>query len=186
MSRAGLWVGAIALSDTGLFTGVSTGIIDDNQGTNAVSGTEFTPAGNQIVVRSRIPNNANFSKSAISDQDLIASYSDEPGKPPSGFLTEAHHPLDIVVDQKVLGFSLPAAQDFEVIRYSIINHGPPLKNMYVGFFVQLTIGDKNAYSGWPPSTPTTTRRGGSTARTTANRSRIRADARWTRCRPGRR
>jgi hypothetical protein len=151
MSRAGLWVGAKAISDTGVFTGVSVGIVDDNQGTNALSGTEFTPAGNAITIRSRIPNSAQYSKKAISDQDLICSYSDEPGRGPQGFLTEPHHPLDIVVEQRVLGFSLPAAQDFEVVRFNVINHGPPLRDVYVGLFVQLAIGDKGHSPGWPPS-----------------------------------
>ncbi|MBI3539491.1 MAG: hypothetical protein HY076_04380, partial [Candidatus Eisenbacteria bacterium] len=151
MSRAGLWVGAVAVSDTGLFTGVSTGIIDDNQGTNALSGTEFTPAGNVVLERSRIPNNPSYSKLAISDEDLVCAYSDEPARGPQGYLSEAHQPLDVVVNQTTLGFSLPAAQDFEVMRFSIVNHGPPLKNLYVGFFVQLTIGNKNLYPTWPPS-----------------------------------
>jgi hypothetical protein len=60
MSRAGLWVGALALSDTGQFLGVSTGIVDNAQGTNSIRETEFTPAGNAILERSRIANSRAF------------------------------------------------------------------------------------------------------------------------------
>jgi hypothetical protein len=151
MSRAGLWVGAVALSDTGLFTGVSTGIVDDNQGTNAVTETEFTPAGNTIVEISRIPNSPKYSPKAVSDQDFVCSYSDEPARGPRGFQSQRHTPLNILVQQRTLGFSLPAAQDFIVLQFSIVNQGPPLRDVYVGFFAQLAIGDKGKSPGWPPS-----------------------------------
>jgi len=151
MSRAGLWVGAAALSDTGLFTGVSTGIIDNAQGTSAVTETEFTPAGNAIVERSRIANSKVYSPDAISDQDFICSYSDEPAHGPSGRQTERHTPLDILVAQRTFGFSLPAAEDFVVLRFQVINQGPPLSNLYLGLYAQLASGDKHAYSTWPPS-----------------------------------
>ena len=151
MSRAGLWVGAIALSDTGLFTGVSTGIVDNAQGSNAISETEFTPAGNAIIERSRIANSRVYSADAISDQDFLCSYSDRPGHGPGGFQSERHTPIDILVAQRSLGFSLPAAQDFVVMRYQIVNLGPPLKDAYLGLYAQLVSGNRNAYSGWPPS-----------------------------------
>ncbi len=151
MSRAGLWVGAIALSDTGQFVGVSTGIVDNAQGTNSITETEFTPAGNAIVERSRIANNRFFSPDAVSDQDLTCAYSDQPAHGPSGYQREPHTPIDILVEQRTLGFSLPAAEDFVVLRFQIINQGPPLRDAYVGLYAQLVSGNKNAYSGWPPS-----------------------------------
>jgi hypothetical protein len=150
MSRAGLWVGAVAQSDTGLFTGVSSAIIDNAQGTNALAETEFTPAGNVILERSRIANSPRFSPTAISDQDLICSYSDQPPRGPSGRNIEPHTPIDILVAQQALAFSLPAADDFVVLRFGIVNQGPPLQNVYVGFYAQLASGNKNAYSTWPP------------------------------------
>jgi hypothetical protein len=150
MSRAGLWVGAVALADTGLFTGVSTAIVDNNQNTAEQNETEFTPAGNQIVERSRIANNSSFSRDAISDQDLSCSYSDQPARDPRGLQTERHTPLNVLVRQSTLGFSLPAAEDFVVLRFKVLNQGPPLTNVYLGFFAQLASGNKHAYSGWPP------------------------------------
>jgi hypothetical protein len=151
MSRAGLWVGALALSDTGQFVGVSTGIVDNAQGSNSITETEFTPAGNVILERSRIANSRFYSPEAISDQDLICAYSDQPAHGPSGLQREPHTPLDILVAQRTLAFSLPAAEDFVVLRFQVVNQGPPLRDVYLGLYSQLVSGNKNAYSGWPPS-----------------------------------
>jgi len=151
MSRAGLWVGAYALSDTGPFVGVSSGIVDNIQGSNTITDTEFTPAGNTIAQRSRIPNSRFYSREALSDQDLTCTYSDQPAHGPSGLQGEPHTPLDILVTQRTLGFSLPAAEDFVVLQFRIVNQGPPLRDAYLGLYAQLVSGNKNAYSGWPPS-----------------------------------
>jgi len=151
MSRAGLWVGGEALGDAGVFTGVSAGIVDNAQGTSQTGETEFTPAGNQIVQISRIQNSPKYSPDALSDQDLICSYSDRPARGPSGRQSEPHQPLDILIAQRTLGFSLPAAEDFIVLRFQVINQGPPLSQVYVGLYAQLASGNKNAYTAWPPS-----------------------------------
>ena len=151
MSRGGLWIGALALSDTGAFIGVSTGIVDNSQGSNALNETEFTPTGTTIEETSRIANSAVFSPTALSDQDLNTTFSDEPGRPPRGYQGEAHRPLHVRVRQRTLGFSLRAASSFVIPQYTIINQGPPLRNVYVGLYVQLVSGDRNAYATWPPS-----------------------------------
>jgi hypothetical protein len=151
MARAGLWVGALALSDTGAFIGVSTAIVDNAQGTNALAETEFTPAGSTIFESSRIANSPEFSPAAVSDQDLVCSYSDEPARPPRGYQSEAHRPIRILVRQRTLGFSLRAASAFVVSQFKVLNQGPPLRNVYIGLYVQLVSGDKNTYSMWPPS-----------------------------------
>lgn len=151
MSRAGLWVGALALSDTGAFLGVSTGIVDNAQGTNSLAETEFTPAGTGFTETSRIANSPVYSPTAVSDQDLVCLYSDQPARPARGYQGEAHRPLRILVRQRSMGFSLPAASSFVIPQFTIINQGPPLRNVYVGLYVQLVSGDKNAYAVWPPS-----------------------------------
>jgi hypothetical protein len=38
-----------------------------------------------------------------------------------------------------------------VQRYTIINHGSPLTDLYVGLYAQLVSGNKNAYASFPPS-----------------------------------
>jgi hypothetical protein len=85
MSRGGLWVGALALSDTGSFIGVSAAIVDNSQGSDVVNETEFTPAGTAFTEVSRITNSPVYSDQAVSDQDLTCLYSDEPARGPRGY-----------------------------------------------------------------------------------------------------
>lgn len=151
MARAGLWVGAIGLDDEGAFTGVSAGVVDNSQGSGGPSETEFTPVGDVISERSQLANSDFYTPDAISDQDLIATFSDATPRPPSGFQSQAHRPLKLDVRQTALGFTLPAAQDFTVLRYTVVNRGAPLRQVWLGMYVQLVSGDKNAYATWPPS-----------------------------------
>ena len=149
MSRGGLWFGAVTVTDTGATIGVSTGVVDEPQGGNSIGDTEFTPAGQSILERSRIPNNPRYSPDAQSDQDLIAMYSDMPAGTHYG--QEQHTPLRILVRQTALSFQLPAAESFVVMRFTITNLGPPLRNAWAGLYTQLVSGNKNAYSTWPPT-----------------------------------
>ena len=151
MARGGLWVGAIALSDTGRFTGVSAAVVDNSQGSGGASETEFSPAGDQITRRSRITNSRFYSPDAISDEDLLCVYRDTPAKAASGYQTERHTPLQIEVRQRVLSFGLQAADAFVAVQFTIVNHGPPLQDAWIGLYAQLVSGPKNAYSTWPPS-----------------------------------
>jgi hypothetical protein len=153
LSRAGLWVGAHAIAaDGSTFTGVSTAIVDEIQGTSGASETEFTPAGTAIIARSRIQNSRSFSPLAVSDLDETCSYSDEPGHPGRLNSTEDHRPLDLLVRQRTLAFSLEAADAFVVVQFTIVNAGPaPLADAWVALYAQLVSGDKNAYPSWPPS-----------------------------------
>jgi hypothetical protein len=155
MARAGLWVGAKAVDDSGAFIGVSSAIVDNAQGTNSLAETEFTPAGMAIRETSRIPNSPVFVPGTTSDQDLVCSYSDVPARAPRGYQSEAHRPLHILVDQRTMGFSLRAASSFVVVQFRITNQGPPLRDVYVGLYAQLVSGDKNAYATWPPSASST-------------------------------
>jgi hypothetical protein len=151
MSRAGLWVGAEAISDSGSFIGVSTAIVDNAQGSVAKSETEFTPRGTAIVERSRIANSPHFSPDAISDQDLECAYTDRPSRSGYGYSNERHRSMNLTVRQTTLGFSLKVADAFVVVRFQIVNDGPPLRNAYVGLYSQFASGDKNAYGLWPPA-----------------------------------
>ena len=148
MSRGGLWFGAYTLTDTGAALAVSTAIVDEVQGYNGIGDTEFTPASRAIVERSRIQNNRLYSPDALSDQDLIAFYSDMP----AGYHAnqEQHQPLRILVRQSALSFQLPAAESFVVMRYTITNLGPPLREAWAAIYVQLVSGNKSRYSTWPP------------------------------------
>jgi hypothetical protein len=151
MSRAGLWVGGLALSDQGAFTGVSTGLVDASQGGASADETEFTPLGDAVSERSRLVNSRVYSPDAISDQDLICSYTDAVPRGPRGNQLERHQPLDITVRQVTLGFTLRAADAFVVTRYIVTNNGPPIRDMWLGLYAQLASGDKKRYTQWPPT-----------------------------------
>lgn len=151
MARAGLWVGAVALDDEGAFTGVTAAVVDNSQGSGGPSETEFTPLGDAISERSQLANSDVYSPDAVSDQDLLATYTDAVPKAASGFQSQRHRPLKVDVRQTVLSFTLPAAQDFVVVRYTVINRGAPLRQVWLGQYAQLVSGDKNAYATWPPS-----------------------------------
>src|SRR5262245_57343350 len=151
MSRAGLWIGAKALDQDGAFTGVTTALVDAVQGNASAAETEFSPNGDVVSERSRIPNSRVYSPAAISDQDLICEYGDATPKGASGNNRERHRPLRIRVRQTTLGFTLHAADAFVVARYVVTNDGAPLRDAWLGMYAQFASGDKNKYSVWPPT-----------------------------------
>ena len=154
MARGGLWVGAVAHPDTGDFIGVTTGVVDNEQGQGGQSETEFAPAGTGFLQLSRIQNSSLYSPDAVSDQDFLCSYSDLAPREAVGNQLERHKPLAILVKQRTLAFSLPAADAFVVAQFTIVNLGPTLSNVWVGMYAQLVSGDKNAFRGWPPTSGT--------------------------------
>ena len=151
MSRAGLWIGALAVTDTGEAYRVSQAVVDNAQGSNQVSGTEYTPLPGAMIERSRLVTSRNFSREAVSDQDFVASFTDRPARPGVTFSAEDHQPLGVKVKLSSYGFGLDAAADFVVLHFEITNDGPPLRDAWVGLYTQLVSGNKNAYPTWPPS-----------------------------------
>ncbi len=151
MSRAGLWIGALAVSDTGEAYRVSHAVVDNAQGSNQVSETEFTPLPGTIVERSRLLTSKFYDPAAVSDQDFVAQFTDRPARSAVGANGEDHEPLDVDLRLETYGFGLEAARDFVVLHFEITNRGRPLRDAYVGLYTQLVSGDKNAYPGWPPS-----------------------------------
>jgi hypothetical protein len=139
------------LSDSGAYTGVTTALVDAAQGGASADETEFSPLGDVVSERSRLPNSRVYSPAAISDQDLICEYSDATPKHSSGNQREPHQPLNIRVRQVTLGFTLSAADAFVVVRYIITNDGAPLRDAWLGLYAQFASGNKNSYSVWPPS-----------------------------------
>lgn len=150
MVRGGLWVGARALDDQGVFTGVTTAAVDGAQGSSSQAATEFTPAGLDIGVRSSLTNSKYYNPNAVSEEDYIATYSDEPAKRASGS-GENHRPLDILVRQENYSWSFSDYQHVLFFHYVIKNNGAPLQNAWVGFYSEMASGSKNDYSVWPPS-----------------------------------
>ncbi len=151
LSRAGLWIGGLAITDTGEELRVSHAAIDNAQGTNQVNETEFTPLAGGLVARSRLVTSKFFSRDAVSDQDFVGTFSDRPGRAGSTFSGEDHVPLGVNVKLSTYAFGLDAAADFVVLHFEITNDGPPLRDVRVGLYSQLVSGDKNADPTWPPS-----------------------------------
>ncbi len=150
MVRGGPWIGARAIDAAGGFTGVTTAAIDGAQGNASQNATEFTPAGLEIKVRSTLSNSRYFNPEAVSEQDLIGTFSDRPARRTDNN-NESHRPLGILVRQENYAWSFADYQHFEIIHYGIKNLGPPLADVWVGFYSELASGPKNAYSVWPPS-----------------------------------
>ena len=149
--RGGLWIGGITqFPGTGEELRVSTAAVDGSQGSASASGTEYTPLGNQIFERSKLPNSPVFSPLAVSEQDFITEFADYPGKPTvTG--GEDHVPLGIKIEQKSYNWSFSRFANFVAVSLKITNTGPPLRNVWVGMYEEFASGPKNAYSTWPPS-----------------------------------
>ena len=151
MSRAGLWVGALAITETGEVRRVSTGVLDNSQGSNQVRDTEWTPLPGGIAVRSNLANSRYYDPLAVSEQDLVCAYRDRPARGPQGVDAEDHLPLGVRVSQSVYSFSIEPASHFVVLHLTLVNEGSLLRDLYAGLYTQLVSGDKNLYSVWPPS-----------------------------------
>ena len=151
MSRAGLWVGGLVITEEGEEYRVSTGAIDNSQGTTQAADTEWRPGEAGIAQRSNLTNSQFFHPDAVSEQDFVCTYRDFPGGSATGINFEDHVPLQVEVEQEIYSFSIEPASDFVVIQYKITNHGPLLRDVFVGLYTQLVSGDKGLYSVWPPS-----------------------------------
>jgi hypothetical protein len=151
--RGGLWFGARAVDDNGLFIGVATGAVDARVGGPTMStqqATEYTPAGREILTRSSLPNDTKFSPNAVSEKDFISTYSDRPAKSSSDN-TERHRPMGILVRQENYAWSFSNFQHSVVFKFVIKNLGPPLADAWVGIYTELASGVK--VNPWPPGGP---------------------------------
>ena len=147
--RGGLWIGAIALDQTGAFIGVTTGSVDGFTGDAAASATEFSPEGDHIDVRSTLINNRRYSPLAVSERDLIGSFDDLIPKRAQNNI-EDHRPLGVVVRQENYSWSFADYRNMVFFHWVIKNTGAPLRNVYVGLYNELASGPKNSFSNWPP------------------------------------
>lgn len=150
MVRGGLWVGGIARDENGEFVGVTTATTDGAQGSASQGATEYTPAGNSIVVRSSLITNDNYSEDATSELDAISTFSDRPAKRAENN-GEDHRPMGIIVRQENFSWSFSKYQHLTIFHYVIKNDGPPLKDVWVGFYNEFASGAKKDQATWPPS-----------------------------------
>ncbi len=162
MTRGGIWIGGVTVSDFGdVDTLVTTSVVDAYQGSAAGTGTEFTPRydpswpplppGTHFLERSALISSRYYSQDAIADQELIAVFDDAVpiGDPGSA---DPHLPLRVKVRQEVLVWGFAPFNGIVFANYEVTNIDPSrdLFNVYVGFYTELTSGNKNAIDRWPP------------------------------------
>jgi hypothetical protein len=103
-----------------------------------------------IQERSTRPSASCYSPDAISEQDIIAVYSDTwadiPEQDP--FDLRKHFPLNVQITQKSYSWSYEYAEDFVLIDYTVKNIGfKKLKDMYMGLYIDADClhQDENPY-----------------------------------------
>jgi hypothetical protein len=146
---AGLWLGAVVGRDTLVSTSA--------EGYYYV--VEFWPdegeSGNTIR-RSTQPFSRYYSQEAVSEEDVIAVFTDTITDPTLAVMdpwdNRYHQPLNVEVRQKSYAWSYPYAEDFVLFDYEINNIGRfPLKQAYIGLVVDADayhISKQWGYMSW--------------------------------------
>jgi hypothetical protein len=157
--RGGVWVGARAQDALGTFVGVTAGAMDAAQGPSSPEASEWTPGDQAILRRSTSPASPYYDARAISDLDLVSRYNDASPTRAAGTF-EDHRPIGIEVRQEIYQWNLPALENVLVVHLTLWNRGPTLADLWVGTYVELASGNKNAYVNWPPSSSDPSGQGG--------------------------
>src|SRR5204862_320157 len=82
------------------------------------------------------PTSPNFSPDAVSEQDLIALFSDRPAKRASNN-PEDHRPLNVLVRQECYAWSDSVYRDILFFHFVITDLGAPLANVWVGLYTEI-------------------------------------------------
>jgi hypothetical protein len=109
-----------------------------------------------IKERSKNPYAVCYSPDAVSDQDIIAVYTDTSAdiplspQPIDPFDNRPHHPLDLRINQKSYSWDIEGYDKFIIAEYTIENIGNYLlSEIYIGFYMNADILhiDENPYLG---------------------------------------
>jgi hypothetical protein len=145
--QGALWVGAVKGNDTLVSTGADGWYSVFEMFPPPASEGDFIERTTREVLRAEQNTtcpDVYFSYEAISEQDLIAVYTDT--------LTDAfwvfddafdgpHHPLGVSVTQRSYAWSYDYARDFVIVEWTIDNIGPdPLGDVRVGLFIDPDVG----------------------------------------------
>ena len=148
--QGGLWIGAIQVVEKDTFYYTTVGC-DGWQHIYEMY-PDKEPQG-AIVERSIRPNSRCYSPHAVSEQDIIAVYTDTCAKPPlcpgcpDPFDVRDHFPLNIQITQKSYSWSYEYAEDFVLIDFSIKNIGVrKLINVYMGLYIDADVQHKDEAS----------------------------------------
>jgi len=136
-----LWIGAVVGRDTLVSTGAEGYYLSRYI-------VEFWPdAGDdgRIIKKSSQPYSINYSRDAVSEEDIILAYCDTLTDPTYVDIdpidNRPHQPLNLDITQRTYAWSYPYAEDFVLFDFSIKNIGHfPLKQLYIGVMI-----DADAY-----------------------------------------
>lgn len=140
----GIWVGAVAPDGT---IHVSTGAQDAS---NLVAGDEireFVDApGEEVLIWSNSQNSDNFNAQALATQHIQVVFNDY-----ASVESGNHVPLGLKVVLRALAWGSPYADDFVILDYAVINiSGSELRDVYVGFWNDTTIGNTDNTNPYDP------------------------------------
>ncbi len=134
---AALWFGAVVGRDT--LVSIGAGMYYWNQ--------ELWPdegdAG-KMIRRSSQPYSLYYSLDAVSEEDIIARYTDTVTNPSlvrdDPVDNRPHQPLNLEITQRSYAWSYPYAEDFILFDFSIRNIGRfPIKQLYIGVVVEAIV-----------------------------------------------
>ncbi|GIV44062.1 MAG: hypothetical protein KatS3mg035_1185 [Bacteroidia bacterium] len=143
--EGGLWIGAKVNGSTV----VSTACIDDPSGyTTGKEGFEFTAEiGSQLLERSTLLDNPNYSPNAISHQDFICDFTDKNVIVPGTNIPIANlenGPLNADVHFEAYNWNFPYADYFVILNYTITNRSNNIWNdVYLGFWIDPVVRNVN-------------------------------------------
>ena len=150
MVRGGLWIGAQATDTLGEFTGVTCGTVDAAQGPNSTEASEWTPGGLDILKRSTLKTSPYYDPlRAVSELDFISDFNDF--SPCWVANSERHRPMSLEVHHESYQWNFAEFANILFVHLKVTNRGPLLKNVWVGFYTEMTSGCKKCYVNWPPS-----------------------------------
>ena len=133
-----LWIGAVVNDDSLVSTGLD-GWQFCYELYSCAGGVECG-----IQRKSNNPSDPNYDPTAISNQDMVAVYTDTLSDPIYtgwDYFGREHTPLDIRVRQTSYCWSLPIAEDFIIIHYDIENIGESmLEDVFLGVYVDADVG----------------------------------------------
>ncbi len=139
-----LWIGAVVGRDT-LVSVAAEGWFGIK---------EFFPdagAAGEIVVRTNLKNDPDYDPMAISEQDMICSFTDtfiDPGLTGEDPIDNRPHlPLNVAVRQSSYAWSYEYAEDFVLFDYKISNIGVfPIRDLYLAIYVDAVAYHKSIES----------------------------------------
>jgi hypothetical protein len=143
----GLWVGAIAPDGA---IRVSTGAQDAANLADGDDVREFQDApGEPVHIWSNSQNSDDYDPRAVATQHIQVVMDDYAISE-----TGNHVPLGLKVVLRALAWSNPYADDFVILDYAIINiSGGELRDVYVGFWTDCTVGNTDNTNPYDPNAP---------------------------------